>query len=124
MALEVLQQVLGHASLQTTTIYVNAEQQQMRQEAAKYYARLAARRGESRLCVVPSSHDRSSGRRGAQVGKRGDGDPGRREARSRRVEQSNSVTPESLWIKAFGPRVDDFIYGRFKIMSSIRLRPH
>ncbi|HDR9056982.1 TPA: site-specific integrase [Burkholderia vietnamiensis] len=46
MALEVLQQVLGHASLQTTTIYVNAEQQRMRQEAAKYHARLAARRGE------------------------------------------------------------------------------
>lgn len=45
MALEVLQQVLGHASLQTTTIYVNAEQQRMRQEAAKYHARLAARRG-------------------------------------------------------------------------------
>ncbi|KVL65423.1 site-specific integrase [Burkholderia ubonensis] len=46
MALEVLQQVLGHASLQTTTIYVNAEQQRMRQEVAKYHARLAARRGE------------------------------------------------------------------------------
>ncbi|RQR65214.1 site-specific integrase [Burkholderia sp. Bp9015] len=45
-AIEVLQQVLGHASLQTTTIYVNAEQQRMRQEAAKYHARLAARRGE------------------------------------------------------------------------------
>lgn len=41
-ALEVLQQVLGHASLATTTIYVNAEQQRMRQEAAKYHARLAA----------------------------------------------------------------------------------
>lgn len=46
MALEVLQQVLGHASLQITTIYVNAEQQRMRQEAVKYHARLAARRGE------------------------------------------------------------------------------
>ncbi|MBR7977029.1 tyrosine-type recombinase/integrase [Burkholderia vietnamiensis] len=46
MALEVLQQVLGHASLQITTIYVNVEQQRMRQEAAKYHARLAARRGE------------------------------------------------------------------------------
>ncbi|MGN4112983.1 tyrosine-type recombinase/integrase, partial [Burkholderia gladioli] len=43
MAIEVLQQVLGHGSLQTTTIYVNAEQQRMRQESAKYHARLAAR---------------------------------------------------------------------------------
>ncbi|MBN3723247.1 hypothetical protein [Burkholderia sp. Ac-20379] len=43
MALEVLQQVLGHASLQTTTIYVNAEQQRMRKESAEYHARLAAR---------------------------------------------------------------------------------
>ncbi|WDD90397.1 site-specific integrase (plasmid) [Burkholderia sp. FERM BP-3421] len=42
MALEVLQQALGQASLQTTTIYVNAEQQRMRQEAAKYHARLQA----------------------------------------------------------------------------------
>jgi site-specific recombinase XerD len=47
MALEVLQQVLGHASLQTTTIYVNAEQQRMRQEAAKYHARLADVGGKS-----------------------------------------------------------------------------
>jgi site-specific recombinase XerD len=46
MVLEVLQQALGHASLQTTTIYVNAEQQRMRQEAAKHHARLAERRGE------------------------------------------------------------------------------
>ncbi|MCM2495975.1 integrase [Burkholderia glumae] len=46
MAIEVLQQVLGHGSLQTTTIYVNAEQQRMRQESAKYRARLAARRAK------------------------------------------------------------------------------
>ncbi|WP_257825038.1 site-specific integrase [Burkholderia glumae] len=46
MAIEVLQQVLGHGSLQTTTIYVNAEQQRMRQESAKYHARLAARRAK------------------------------------------------------------------------------
>nr|WP_257977994.1 site-specific integrase [Burkholderia gladioli] len=46
MAIEVLQQVLGHGSLQTTTIYVNAEQQRMRQESAKCHARLAAGRGE------------------------------------------------------------------------------
>ncbi|WP_443111404.1 tyrosine-type recombinase/integrase [Burkholderia sp. FERM BP-3421] len=46
MALEVLQQALGHASLQTTAIYVNAEQQRMRQEVAKYHTRLADRRGE------------------------------------------------------------------------------
>jgi len=32
-----------HGSLQTTTIYVNAEQQRMRQESAKYHARLSAR---------------------------------------------------------------------------------
>ncbi|WP_244114554.1 hypothetical protein [Burkholderia gladioli] len=40
------------------------------------------------------------------------------------VDQSKSVTPESLWIKASGPQVDDFIDGPTKIMSSIRLRPH
>ncbi|WP_175836249.1 site-specific integrase [Burkholderia multivorans] len=45
-ALEVLQQMLGHASLATTTIYVNAEQQRMRQEAAKYHARLIERQGK------------------------------------------------------------------------------
>ncbi|WP_260434428.1 site-specific integrase [Burkholderia sp. Bp9090] len=45
MAIEVLQQVLGHGSLQTTTIYVNAERQCMLQESAKYHARLVARRG-------------------------------------------------------------------------------
>ncbi|WP_244119733.1 tyrosine-type recombinase/integrase [Burkholderia gladioli] len=44
MAIEVQQQVLGHGSLQTTTIYVNAEQQRMRQASAKYHARLAVRR--------------------------------------------------------------------------------
>ncbi|MFY4707588.1 hypothetical protein [Burkholderia glumae] len=46
MAIEVLQQVLGHGSSQTTTIYVNAERQRMRQESAKYHARLAARRAK------------------------------------------------------------------------------
>jgi site-specific recombinase XerD len=40
----IVQQVLGHGSLQTTTIYVNAEHQRMHQESAKYHARLAARR--------------------------------------------------------------------------------
>ncbi|MCQ0034432.1 hypothetical protein [Burkholderia glumae] len=44
MAIEVPLQVLGHGSLHTTTIYVNAEQQRMRQESPKYHARLAARR--------------------------------------------------------------------------------
>ncbi|WP_341772289.1 tyrosine-type recombinase/integrase [Burkholderia gladioli] len=44
MAIEVLQQLLGHGSLQSTTIYVNAEQRRMRQEGAKYHARLTARR--------------------------------------------------------------------------------
>ncbi|WP_244124697.1 tyrosine-type recombinase/integrase [Burkholderia gladioli] len=39
MAIEVLQQVLGHGSLQTPTIYVNAEPQRRRQESAKCHAR-------------------------------------------------------------------------------------
>ncbi len=34
MAIEVLQQLLGHGSLQSTTIYVNAERRRMRQESA------------------------------------------------------------------------------------------
>ncbi|MGS1035971.1 tyrosine-type recombinase/integrase [Burkholderia glumae] len=46
VAIEVLQQVLGHGSSQTTTIYVNAERQRMRQESAKYHARLAASRAK------------------------------------------------------------------------------
>lgn len=41
-AIDVLQLLLGHASLQTTTIYVNAEQLRVRQESAKYQARLNA----------------------------------------------------------------------------------
>ncbi|WP_244125646.1 hypothetical protein [Burkholderia gladioli] len=43
MAIEVLQQVLGHRSLQTTTIYIDAEQRRTHQESAKYHARLAGR---------------------------------------------------------------------------------
>ncbi|WP_244126027.1 tyrosine-type recombinase/integrase [Burkholderia gladioli] len=46
MPIEVLQQALGRGSLQTTTIYVNAEQQRMHQESAKYHVRLAARRAK------------------------------------------------------------------------------
>jgi site-specific recombinase XerD len=46
MALEVSCSRRWAASLQTTTIYVNAEQQCMRQETAKYHARLADHRGE------------------------------------------------------------------------------
>ncbi|WP_302054537.1 hypothetical protein [Burkholderia gladioli] len=38
-----MQQVVGHGLLQTATIYVNAEQQRMRQESAKYHARLVER---------------------------------------------------------------------------------
>ncbi|MEK6290684.1 MAG: hypothetical protein V4793_04705 [Paraburkholderia tropica] len=37
------QVVVGHGLLQTATIYVNAEQQRMRQESAKYHARLVER---------------------------------------------------------------------------------
>ncbi|MFM0091663.1 site-specific integrase [Paraburkholderia sediminicola] len=36
--LDVVQRVLGHASLQTTSIYVHAEQQRMMREAALYYS--------------------------------------------------------------------------------------
>ncbi len=43
VAIEVLQQVLGHRSLQTTTIYIDAEQRRTHQESAKYHARLAGR---------------------------------------------------------------------------------
>ncbi|MDR5753023.1 MULTISPECIES: site-specific integrase [unclassified Caballeronia] len=38
---DVVQKVLGHASLQTTTIYVQAEKQRVLEEVAGYYARLA-----------------------------------------------------------------------------------
>ncbi|BBU33372.1 hypothetical protein BTHE68_71060 (plasmid) [Burkholderia sp. THE68] len=40
---DVVQKVLGHASLQTTTIYVQAEKQRVLEELAGYYARLGAR---------------------------------------------------------------------------------
>ncbi|RQP98866.1 phage integrase family protein [Burkholderia stagnalis] len=40
--LDVVQQLLGHASLQTTSVYVTAEQKRRRRELAKYHARLAA----------------------------------------------------------------------------------
>ncbi|WP_420715653.1 hypothetical protein [Cupriavidus sp. D39] len=40
MPLDVVQRVLGHASLQTTSTYVTAEQRRVRAEAAKYHARL------------------------------------------------------------------------------------
>ncbi|WP_167528670.1 site-specific integrase [Paraburkholderia azotifigens] len=38
---DVVQKVLGHASLQTTTIYVQAERKRVLEEVAGYYARLA-----------------------------------------------------------------------------------
>ncbi len=40
---DVVQKVLGHASLQTTTIYVQAEKQRVVEEVARYYAGVAAR---------------------------------------------------------------------------------
>ncbi|RQS03219.1 integrase [Burkholderia sp. Bp9002] len=40
--LDVVQQLLGHASLQTTSVYVTAEQKRRRRELAKYHARLSA----------------------------------------------------------------------------------
>ncbi|EIF32185.1 site-specific recombinase XerD [Burkholderia sp. Ch1-1] len=39
--LDVVQRIMGHASLQTTTTYVTAERRRMRAEASKYHARLA-----------------------------------------------------------------------------------
>jgi len=39
---DVVQKVLGHASLQTTTIYVQAEKQRVVEEVARYYAGAAA----------------------------------------------------------------------------------
>jgi integrase len=38
MPVDVVQAILGHASLQTTSIYVRAEQQRMLETAAQYYA--------------------------------------------------------------------------------------
>jgi integrase len=38
MPIDVVQTILGHASLQTTSIYVRAEQQRMLEAAAQYYA--------------------------------------------------------------------------------------
>jgi integrase len=39
---DVVQKVLGHASLQTTTLYVQAEKQRVVEEVARYYAGIAA----------------------------------------------------------------------------------
>ncbi|MDR5749130.1 phage integrase family protein [Caballeronia sp. LZ029] len=39
---DVVQKVLGHASLQTTTLYVQAEKQRVVEEVARYYAGVAA----------------------------------------------------------------------------------
>ncbi|WP_350029458.1 site-specific integrase [Caballeronia sp. GAWG1-5s-s] len=39
---DVVQKVLGHASLQTTTIYVQAEKQRVVEEVARSYAGVAA----------------------------------------------------------------------------------
>jgi integrase len=40
--IDVVQKVLGHASLQTTTIYVQAEKQRVVEEVTRYYAGIAA----------------------------------------------------------------------------------
>ncbi|GGD96694.1 hypothetical protein GCM10010985_59230 [Caballeronia grimmiae] len=39
--MDVVPKVLGHVSLQTTTIYVQAEKQRVLEEGTGYYARLA-----------------------------------------------------------------------------------
>ncbi|MFY4713438.1 site-specific integrase [Burkholderia glumae] len=44
MTLDVVQQLLGHASLQTTSVYVTAEQRRQRIEAAKFHAGMARER--------------------------------------------------------------------------------
>ncbi|WP_350029627.1 tyrosine-type recombinase/integrase [Caballeronia sp. ATUFL_M1_KS5A] len=41
---DVVQKVLGHASLRTTTIYVQAEKQRIVEEVARYYADVGARK--------------------------------------------------------------------------------
>jgi integrase len=38
MPIDVVQRILGHASLQTTSIYVRAERQRMLDAAAQYYS--------------------------------------------------------------------------------------
>ena len=38
MPIDVVQTILGHASLQTTSIYVRAEQRRVLEAAARYYA--------------------------------------------------------------------------------------
>ncbi|WP_143282054.1 tyrosine-type recombinase/integrase, partial [Caballeronia choica] len=38
MPIDVVQTILGHASLQTTSIYVRAEQRRVLEAAAQYYA--------------------------------------------------------------------------------------
>jgi integrase len=38
MPIDVVQRILGHASLQTTSIYVHAERQRMLDAAAQYYS--------------------------------------------------------------------------------------
>ncbi len=44
MNLDVVQKLLGHASLQTTSVYVTAEQRRQRIEAANFHAALARKR--------------------------------------------------------------------------------
>jgi site-specific recombinase XerD len=43
MSIEVVQRILGHALLQTTSIYVRAKRQRMLEAAAHYYAEDDAR---------------------------------------------------------------------------------
>jgi integrase len=42
--IDVLQKILGHRSLQTTTIYVQAEKQRVQREAGRLYAKNRAER--------------------------------------------------------------------------------
>jgi integrase len=64
---DVVQKVLGHASLQTTTLYVRAEKQRVLEEVADYYARRALRDASQKLkrsfsagCLTTTQRDRHS----------------------------------------------------------------
>ncbi|WP_349545895.1 MULTISPECIES: site-specific integrase [Paraburkholderia] len=50
--LDVTQRVMGHASVQTTTVYVTAEQQRMRRELGSYFSKM-----DPAPAVVPVPHE-------------------------------------------------------------------
>ncbi|PTB16996.1 hypothetical protein C9I57_30290 [Trinickia symbiotica] len=58
--LHVIQKILGHRSLQTTTIYVQAKKQRMMREAADYYA---ARKTREEGAGAATSDERTSRKR-------------------------------------------------------------